>query len=501
MVAKGVFSIKRFPIFALVASVAVGLLWLGPMLAHPGLEIIDGRMEISLAQTTVSSVSDLFANIRQEPSLRPFVILMFLSFVHLKGKIALYYAMMAVAGAWGAYKYFFEFSKSRPVSCLLSVCYCCSLPLAVFYSSKYGIFSHLYAVIPLFGYLLHRLFTDEKRFYGYAGALFFLSLLIGPYNLSVYVIVLFFGVWCGALLAMRSEAPLRITRRTFAYVAVFLLLPLYHVGSQVVSLGNASPSSMAAIQSETYKMTNAQSSYANSFFLKGIWDFGVIWPVNQKAYQFQDLYGNVVLNALYALSIVALAALLITNSARMDRRILRALGFTLAILFPLIVGANQGPFAGPYVWLYDHFAPFQIFRQGYKWMPILVLVACMLYAMAYPVVRTRRGKAWLTASMLVFSVYNLVPFALGQETKSQTMFEVPKDYYEIRNRIPKNAAVLLLPEQYQSSYSWGGPGGPVEIVFSTNLVFAKPQPKDSPENARYFGIVDNILNERFETVR
>jgi hypothetical protein len=271
--------------------------------------------------------------------------------------------------------------------------------------------------------------------------------------------------------------------------------------SQARSFSNLRPVQMAAIQSETYQMTNTQSSYLNTILLKWIWDFNVVWPGNYKAYNFQNIYGNKYLNAFFFLSIFLLLLWLLKHISSSESSVLTMIWLTTVIIIPMIVGAREGIFSELYIRIYEGFTPFQIFRQWYKWTPILVLLFCTTFAYVFSLLRSNKDRNILLFAILAFTSYNIIPFVLGEQTKDSTMFHIPDDYYEVKKHIPKNSTLLLLPEQYHASYTWGSPGWPIELIFSPNIIHAKPQPKYSVENVHYFSIIDNILSEQMDPIR
>ncbi len=493
---------KKSFIFSLILTwIIVFTLWIWPFVLNFWLEIIDGRMEISLSETTIVSVGDIFQSMKNDGSLKSYFLLLFLSFLHLKGKIVIYYALVSFFWGIGAYLYFYKFSKNSLVSSILSICYCCSLPLAVFYSSKYGIFSHLYTIIPLFWYLLYRVFTERSKFFLYALFFFILSLLIQPYNLSVYFTIGFFWIWSCIILLIHLNEKIIWDKKIIIFIFVVLLIPVLNIVSQIQSLMNLEPTQMMAVQSETYTMTNTQSTYLNTILLKWIWDFNVVWPWGYEAYSFQTLYGEKSINILYLISLCILSVFLLIYSSSREKKLLRILWWTIILLIPLIVWAKEGIFSSFYIALYDNFTPFQIFRQGYKWMPVLILVICILFALIFSHIKDQKQKGILLFAIMMFTTYNILPFALWAEIKEKSAFSIPDDYPILKKQIPKNSSILLLPEQYQASYRWGSPGWPIEIFFSTHLLFARPQPKYSLENVKYFTIIDDILHEKIQNIK
>lgn len=491
---------KKFYLTLIVTCIAVGLLWSFPFLNHFWSEIIDGRMEISLSQTTVHSLSDIFTRIHQDKTLSPYFFLLFLSFVNVKGKIMIYYALISLVAAWWSFLYFSKFTKKLFIASLLTVWYTCSLPLAIFFSSKYGIFSHLYAIIPLLGYLLYKILTDKKHFSLNVTLLFLLSILVSPYNLTVYIIILILTFWTLIILLVHTKEKIILSRKFFIFLCITLIVPLIQIAYQIQSLAHLSPGEMAIVQSESYQMTNTQSSYLNTFLLKWIWDFGVMWSKDAKAYDFQNFYGMNSVNALYFLSLSFLFIVSLYFYFRGEKVILRIVWGSLLFIVPLIVWAREWLFSEAYIAIYEHFRPFQIFRQGYKWMPWLVLFLTTAFAYISGKIRNITLNRLFTGAVIIFVFYNIFPFLTATQVKEGTMFQVPQDYYHLRDVIAKDSRILLLPEQYHASYTWGSPGWPIELIFSTNIIHAQPQMKSSVENVQYFHIIDILLSGKMENV-
>ena len=67
---------KNYSLGMILVCILVGYFWLQPLIFNFGSEIIDGRMEISLSQTTITSFDDIFSNIEKDKSLTPYFLLL-----------------------------------------------------------------------------------------------------------------------------------------------------------------------------------------------------------------------------------------------------------------------------------------------------------------------------------------------------------------------------------------------------------------------------------------
>jgi len=366
--------------------------------------------------------------------------------------------------------------------------------------SEYTVLILPYVFLPLQLLLLNKVIIYNKYRDILLFAISFLFVTaINPPTLAINLIALFIYFIC-KIINTNNIKYINLIKSCILIVIITIAINFYWIIS-IFSFFTAS-ADYNAILSEPLSMQNAASTYLNAFRFIGLWSFGQghngIPYYNYSSY-YLDNHILLLLNFL-TLSII----LWYSFFQKSKNNIIKNIAYIyLIISVPMIVGTNQGFFAGTYEYLYNNMPLFSMFRSSYKFMALLILAVAILMSNFLINVKSKALKYFSFFIFISFIILGSYPiwakkvFLDGKEIPN-----IPNYYFEAAEYFKKDKSefkILLLPVQYFAVFDWGKINANPEIIFDKSLVVRQAGSDEERSNKITLKLYQYLLAKDYES--
>jgi len=366
--------------------------------------------------------------------------------------------------------------------------------------SEYTVLILPYVFLPLQLLLLSNVLTYNKyRDIFLLSTSFLFVTAINPPTLAINLIALFIYFIC-KIINTSGINYIKLIRSCIFILIITIAINFYWI-ILIFSFFTAS-ADYNAILSESLSMQNAASTYLNVFRFIGLWSFNQghngIPYYNYSSY-YLDNHILLFLNFL-TLSIILGYSFL----QKSKNNIIKNIAYIyLIISVPMIVGTNQGFFAGTYEYLYNNMPLFSMFRSSYKFMALLILGVAILMSNFLINVKSKTLKYFSVFIFISFIILGSYPiwakkvFLDGKEIPN-----IPNYYFEAAEYFKKDKSefkILLLPVQYFAVFDWGKINANPEIIFDKSLVVRQAGSDEERSNKITLKLYQYLLAKDYES--
>lgn len=258
----------------------------------------------------------------------------------------------------------------------------------------------------------------------------------------------------------------------FSLGALYILFNSFWIFGVVLYYATLSKVAFASVLSEPLSMQNSASSYFNVFRMLSLWSFGgEAGGIPYYNYSSVYSYNPLIIFGLFLIPIISILGLI-----RLKKEVNKYIFFVALFLFsvPMTVGSYGGLFSHIYEWAYYHLPLFSMFRSSFKISALYIFCLSFFLIIFIKSFTAIRSRIIMSIFVLILIVFNAFPFFTGRlYERSKQISAIPSYYYDAKNFFNNDRSeyrILLLPEQYFASYSWGFTGGNPETMWGKSLV-------------------------------
>lgn len=343
-----------------------------------------------------------------------------------------------------------------------------------------------YVVMPYQLYFFNKIFTS-KNFVpysiGFAFSVLFMTGINPPLVAINSIVIIIYLVNLVITYQLHHKKILLITRLSIT-ILFSILLNLYWIVGIALFYTHITADKIANILSEPLSMQNSASSYLNVFRTFGLWSFGQGWQ-DKPYFNYSPVY---ITNPIWIITMFLIPLIIFFSvfNKNNKKNILWIL-FLIIFAVPMVVGTNQGLFAGPYEWSYHHLPLFSMFRSGYKFIQVYILGLSLLLVYFLINIKIKRQKIMLAGIFLLLLSLNAFPlFSRRIFENIEKISLVPQYYYDAKYFFDTDKTehrILLLPVQYSVIFTWGFTSGNPEFLWNKGLVARQGGSDDEISNA------------------
>lgn len=336
-----------------------------------------------------------------------------------------------------------------------------------------------YAILPLQLLIVAKGLKSGNLYY--AALLALTAVLVTtnpPIVLINYIVIVIFMLWYIIWIDKQNIA----TKMKFIVASFFLigLNLLWFFAPTLLMLLTDDQVFVWAMAEESWKMYGSYSSFAETLRLLGIWWlYAGGWGDNSDFY-----LNNVFAIAItYLIPIIALLPLVFIKKKQL---LYFPVILILFSLFMAVGGFAFSPFKPIYLYLYENVPLFSMFRNGYKFVGAIAfgyvsLISIFLFWLAShsATVNVERRAQYYRYLVITLFLISALPLFRGSIFNEKSLAPVPSYWKEAAmwlNEQQGQFRVVLFPDQYFSTYKWGGGGGFIASApyVSQDMVFNGP---------------------------